>query len=174
MYLGTALTPTEYYLAESGNYSNPHTSAIETILAEIVNLYPCVSQGSIIDVGCGDGVVTKTLTKMVKGPFFGIDSSDQMVSRYIKETGFPARRQEFWEEMPQGDIAIASYSLHLCPASRLPSCGAWLRHSAVRKLMIISPIKRPKIIHGFETINELYWPVGPGGSRIHLYVCKPK
>lgn len=173
MYLGTNLTPQEYYLTKSDIYCNPHSTGIQFILTEIVRIFPNL-QGRIIDLGCGDGLITKTLSKLIPNSFFGIDSSNQMVDRYKKETGYPARQQEFWQEMPQADIAIASYSLHLSPQSRLAACGAWLLNSSIKKLLIISPIKRPKTIPGFETTQELYWNVGPSESRIYLYVCEPK
>jgi hypothetical protein len=175
MYLGTNLTPKEYYQTKSDTYYNSHTWGIRLILGEIIKRYPSMMYDRIIDLGCGDGLVTKTLSGLgMKGPFIGLDSSAQMISRYKTETGYPARQQEFWQEMPQADIAIASYSLHLSPQSRLAVCGAWLLNSSIKKLLIISPIKRPKTIPGFETTQELYWNVGPDKSRIYLYVCEPK
>ncbi len=171
MYLGTTLTPEQYYLTESDRYSNPHTNGIRFILAEIARTIPL--QGKVIDLGCGDGLVTKILSQIVLGPFIGLDSSEQMVSRYIRETGFPAIQKEFWQEPPQADIAIACYSLHLCPQSRLAECGSWLLYSSISKLIIITPIKRPKTIPGFKTTKELYWAVGPSNSRIYLYLCEP-
>lgn len=170
MYLGKELSPKEYYHHHSQEYSNPHAKGIESILIKLV---PEVA-GTVIDLGCGDGLVTKVLSKIITNQFIGVDSSAEMVHRYRVETSFPAIQKEFWEEMPQANTAIASYSLHLCPISWLAACGAWLRCAGVDKVIIITPIKRPKDIPGYETIKQSSYSVGPKGNNIHVYVFRPR
>lgn len=164
MYLGKNLSPKEYYQIHSNEYSNPHANGIIHILNDLSSEI----DGSVIDLGCGDGLVTKTLSK-TKQEFIGIDSSLVMVNRYIKETKHIAYQKEFWEELPSAKIAIASYSLHLSPQSRLASIGTGLQCAGIEKLIIITPIKRHKSILGYN-LNELRYKVGPNDKTIYVYL----
>lgn len=164
MYLNTNLTPQEYYKTHSTNYYNPHSNGIKIILEDLVSEI----NNTVIDLGCGDGLVTKTLSKFVNQEFIGIDNSIPMINRYIKETGYLAYCKEFWEELPKAKIAVASYSLHLASESRLASIGTRLLIAGIEKLIIISPIKRPKSVLGYD-LKELRYNVGPNSSSIYVY-----
>jgi SAM-dependent methyltransferase len=164
-YLSSGLPPGQYYEIHGNEYENPHSQGIVALLSLVENK---IQGKTILDLGCGDGIVTKVLSKSMKNSqFIGIDNSEVMLERY-KKTGFELYKINFGEELPQADTAIACYSLHLCEESRLAQMGIWLTHAGVKKIHIISPIKRPKEIFGYALKEHIKYFRGKDLSQIHF------
>lgn len=164
-YLGTGLPPGSYYVLCGGHYQNPHIQGIHGILA--LN-QKRIEGNTILDLGCGDGLVTKFFSQSMKdSKFIGVDNSDVMLERY-KETGFETYKASFGDELPKADTAIACYSLHLCEESKLAQMGVWLAHSGVKKLHVISPIKRPNNILCYDLKDYFICYRGKDLSQIYF------
>jgi SAM-dependent methyltransferase len=136
-YLGTNLTPEQYYAQHSAWYSNPHKGTIEFLLEQ------CTSSlhSRILDLGCGPGLATRCLSKHGLSDFVGVDNAPVMVERYRRETGFPSVQANFWDELPKAECAVATHSIHLCPVSRLHIAMWRLYEAGVRTLLVISPLR---------------------------------
>lgn len=108
----------KFYEENSESYSNPHAIYVKACL-ERLNL---PSNLKVLDVGCGDGLVTKILHHYGNRTLSGIDK--HMSERYTRETGYPCRDYSF-EEISRGftewdgpyDVAVCSYMVDLIPAS---------------------------------------------------------
>ena len=133
-YLGTNCSPEEYYKSHSHDYTNPHAGGIQYVL----DRHKHVLRGSILDMGCGDGLITKLLPQHY---IVGVDAEEEMISRYESETGHKGYVCKFWDELPKADSAIFSYSLHLCPNSRREAVGFRLQIAGVKTILVISPFK---------------------------------
>lgn len=136
-YLGTSLSPEEYYVRNSASYRNPHEAAIRCAVEHYVKSF----SGRVLDLGCGPGLATSALSGLGLRDFVGVDSSPVMAGRYREETGFPACEANFWDELPKADCAVATHSLHLCPSSRLPAAVWRLVEAGVKTLVVVSPLK---------------------------------
>ena len=136
-YLGTNLSPEEYYAKHSARYSNPHEDGIRLLLED----YAPFLSSRVLDLGCGPGLATHVLKEQGLTDFVGVDNSPEMAERYQRETGFPAHTANFWDELPKADCAIAVHSLHLCSLSRLSMVMWRLTEAGVRTLVVISPLK---------------------------------
>lgn len=134
-YLGTEYSPQDYYRFNSKTYINSQADAIKQILDKLtINL-----TGKAIDLGCGDGLVSKLLKNRFE--FIGVDSSREMIQRYINETENQGIVGNFWDPLPKAEVAIASHSLHLCQVSRLHEARWRLKESGVKVLVVTSPFK---------------------------------
>lgn len=131
-YFGTEYSPSEYYRICHAHYINEQSSAIKQILNQFE------IKGRVIDLGCGDGLVTKLLSNI---DFVGIDSSPEMISRYNNETKSKGIVGNFWDVLPKADMAIASHCLHLCPISRMHEVRYRLQEAGVSKVIVTSPFK---------------------------------
>jgi SAM-dependent methyltransferase len=157
-YLGTDHDPQAYYEKCADSYDNPHAPGIKRMLLEFV---PEIV-GRVLDYGCGNGLATRTLQGLVTGPFVGVDRETRMVGRYRLETGQMAHVRNFWDSLPESETAIASYSLHLCPHSLLHLMASRLIEAGVRRLIVISPLKRPSVIPCFRLVTEKRRPFASG------------
>jgi trans-aconitate methyltransferase len=173
-YLGTSLSPDNYYQHCGDVYYNPHSDLIKYF---IESQYSKLDQSSrILDLGCGDGLATKILLKLGISNIIGIDKSQVMVNRYEKETGCKALNIDFWDELPQASSIVATHSLHLCPPSRIFSTYWKFKEIGIKTALITSPL--PKMINKFINFpglkSEHYQVCGAfkGGKTIDCYFIK--
>ena len=166
-YLGTCLSPEEYYALNSERYRNPHKEGIRFLLEEQVQFL----SSRVLDLGCGPGLATQFLKERGLTDFVGVDNSPVMVERYQRETGFSAHVANFWDELPKADCAVATHSLHLCEDSRLPMVRWRLAEAGVKTLVIVSPLKDTFCLmdydgHGPDLVRSV--------SSVHGASCPPR
>lgn len=167
-YLGTDLDPLDYYRNHAESYENPHEEGIRIMLERFkTDLF-----GTVLDLGCGNGLVTKVLATNTNGPFVGVDVEPAMVERYRSETKSAAFIRAFWDELPPADSAVACYSLHLCPESYLHQVGARLAQAGVQRFLIISPLKRPTGLPCYRLIREETQALALDGKTIYGRLLK--
>ena len=167
-YLGTNLSPIEYYLNHSKDYVNPHYQGI----LEIISKFKQYLVGRILDLGCGDGLASS----IIKSNCIGSDNSPEMLKRYIKETGNKGFLKEFWEEQPKCNSIVACYSLHLCPISRISMVSYRLLQTETNNIVIITPFKNnPTLLSSmFEEVDQAQAFVPGKNKRIYGKVLKRK
>jgi SAM-dependent methyltransferase len=144
-YLNSGLTPSEYYRVFGEKYENPH----QAVATSLVESFRGFLVGRVLDLGCGSGLATRVLGEAV-----GIDQSQEMVSRYERETGCPGICQPYWEELPKADSAVIVHALHLCPQSRMHQFRWALEDAGVQTLVVISPLKRVIVDLGLPILEE--------------------
>lgn len=164
MYLGTDLSPEAFYRTMTTLYCNPHAEGV----GKLLHCFQPLLQGRVLDLGCGDGLVTKFLGSSFD--CIGVDVEQAMVERYQKETKYPARQAAFWDILPLASSAVASYSLHLCPQSRRHEVWNRLVEAGVKVLVVISPFRdNPGDPPGFffREALSLSLPFGPKDKHSH-------
>lgn len=137
-YLGKELTPDEYYQLYSKEYNNIQQDAVTALM---LGFSPYILS-PVLDIGCGSGLATHILRKMMRNDVVGIDRSPEMVKRYQGETGKPGLVGNFWDEMPSAQTAVVAHALHLCPNSRMWEFQWRLSQAGIKTLVVISPLKR--------------------------------
>ena len=165
-YLGTHLSPVEYYRRHAAAYDNPHAGGIARALGH----FACQLEGVVLDWGCGDGLATKLLAAAHQDwQFVGVDNAPLMVARYIQETGFSAVVAGFGEALPAADSAVASYALHL--ASPAEAAVMWWRlaESGVKTLVVVTPFKARPAAPAFYYVEaeRVCGRWGPAGKTIY-------
>lgn len=164
MYLGTDLSPEEFYRSMTPLYCNPHAVGVRMVLEHMSILL----KGRVLDLGCGDGLVTKILAPQGHR-CIGVDAEQAMVDRYQQETGMPARQGFFWDPLPQAQSAVASYSLHLCPTSRHHEVWNRLVEAGVMTVVVISPFRNnpdsPTMF--YKEASSVSLPFGPKQKSVH-------
>lgn len=168
-YLGTHLTPREYYRRHAKAYANPHADGIAEVLTRLM---PHIT-GQVLDLGCGDGLVTKLLAGVAEAHgitgFVGVDDAPKMVERYRKETGQPGVVARFVDALPTADTVVASYALHLATPADVPLMWWRLWETGARAIVVITPFKqRPPDPTVYFTVAEtLAGPYGPDRKTIY-------
>lgn len=170
-YLGTHLTPQEYYRRHAHKYHNPHAEGIAEVLGRLAHHL----HGRVLDLGCGDGLVTKLLGD--RGlDFVGTDNAPGMVKRYRKETGHPGEVAGFTDELPKADSVVSSYAMHLAAPGEVPMMWYRLWETGADVVLVITPFKeRPAAPeHYFDRAEVVSGPFGPDGKTIYgvLYTRK--
>jgi hypothetical protein len=163
-YLGTHLTPAEYYRRHSAQYHNPHAEGVAEALGHLAHHL----HGRVLDWGCGDGLATKLLGE--RGlDFVGVDNASGMVGRYRRETGFPAEVAGFADALPRADTAVACYALHLATPQEAALMWWRLAEAGVQKLVVVTPFKnRPAAPeHYFKEAERVSGAWGPEGKTIY-------
>ncbi|MEB3328038.1 MAG: class I SAM-dependent methyltransferase [Candidatus Sericytochromatia bacterium] len=164
-YLGTALEPRAYYEREASRYNNPHAPGIQALLRAVL----AGVEGTVLDLGCGDGLVTKWLAGLPGVRCVGLDRAAAMVERYRQETGCPAEVGTFDQPLPRADWIVSSYALHL--ATPAEEAAMWWRmwETGAQQVVVVTPLKaRPaEPAHYFHLAQALAEPVGPGGKTLH-------
>jgi SAM-dependent methyltransferase len=108
----------------------------------------------VLDMGCGNGIVTKLLLKHGALEVDSSDPSDDAYLRFTEKFGRPCLRYSF-EDIAAGkfpkktySLVVCSYSLHFCKSSLVDfMCGLTKLTST---LLVIGPNGSPKI-------HSKYW-----------------
>jgi SAM-dependent methyltransferase len=171
-YLGTHLSPQEYYKRRAHAYHNPHADGIAEILGRLApHLH-----GRVLDLGCGDGLATKLLgdadrhREADRGlTFVGADNAPAMVKRYQKETGFPGVVAGFTDALPAADSVVSSYAMHLAAPAEVPMMWYRLWETGADTVLVITPFKeRPAAPeHYFERTETVSGPYGPDQKTLY-------
>jgi trans-aconitate methyltransferase len=165
LYLGTDLTPAQYYAQHPDAYDNPHAAGIARVLVEL--RLPEVD--SVLDLGCGDGLVTKFLRAERAVTCVGVDRAAGMVARYEKETGCAGRVACFDEALPPAELVVSSYALHL--ATPVEAASMWWRmwETGAAWVAVVTPFKaRPADpTHYFGLKRVVQGPWGPDGKTVY-------
>jgi SAM-dependent methyltransferase len=163
-YLGTSLTPADYYKLNAPLYDNPHAEGIASLLFALAGHL----RGHVLDLGCGDGLISKLLAGY-NLTFSGLDNAPAMVKRYTQETGNPGIIGDFTDPLPRCDSVVSSYALHLAPPAKVALLWWRLWESGASNVVVITPFKSrpaaPK--HYFELSESIQGPFGP--ERKTLY-----
>lgn len=169
-YLGTDLSPREYYARHARDYDNPHAEGIATILAQLA---PHL-RGTVLDLGCGDGLATKLLAGRTDLAFVGCDLAPGMVARYRAETGHPAVVAGFGDALPACDSAVACYAMHLATPAEAALMWWRLAEAGAQVVAVVSPFKqRPADpAHYFAREAHVAGPHGPDGKTIHGFLYR--
>ncbi|MEB3198324.1 MAG: class I SAM-dependent methyltransferase [Candidatus Sericytochromatia bacterium] len=164
-YLGTDLAPEAYYRACADAYDNPHADGIARILKELA---PPLS-GCVLDLGCGDGLVTKLLAHQPELRCVGVDRSAEMVARYVRETGCSASVGCFGEPLPAADWIVASYALHLATPQEQATMWWRMHEAGAHGVVVISPFKgRPADpAHYYRLERQLQGLYGPHRKTLY-------
>lgn len=145
-----------FYQENSNTYENPHEPIIHSHLNQLIRTGD-ISQGKILDLCCGTGQVTNFLKTKGFRQITGVDPYTNI--EYQKRTNCRAYNFDFRYIAQKGlpekyDVIICSFALHLCPESLLPQV-LWALSQSCKKLIIISPNKKPKIKVFFEETNAV-------------------
>lgn len=104
----------------------------------------------VLDMGCGNGIMTKLLVKYGAGEIAAADASASAVERYVAATGRPCMTHSF-EDIAEGrfpvrrySLVVCSFSLHFLQPVYLPLFMAGLRR-LTQTLLVIGPTDRPTI-----------------------------
>lgn len=125
-------------------YSNNHTVYIEKLIRENHQNLPL---DNVLDLACGNGLVTKALQNLGYKKIEGIDP--YFSGSYTSETGCKCLSWSF-KDLVQNTLdtryscIICSFALHLCERSMLPAL-IWRLSELSSKLVVISPSKFPII-----------------------------
>ena len=165
LYLGTSLTPREYYARHARNYDNPHAEGIATVLEQLA----AHLHGTVLDLGCGDGLATKLLAGRADLAFVGADLAPGMVGRYRTETGCPAVVAGFGDALPACDSAVSCYAMHLATSAEAALMWWRLADAGARVVAVVTPFKQRPADPGHYFALELAvkGPHGPDGKTIH-------
>ena len=169
-YLGTNLTPAEYYRRHARRYSNPHAEGV----AEVLSLLAHHLHGRVLDWGCGDGLATKLLGGRENLSWVGADNAPAMVARYRAETGHEGVVAGFADPLPQADTAVASYALHLATPAEAAQLWWRLREAGVQTLVVVTPFKnRPSApAHYYAEAERVSGPWGPERKTLYGVVYR--
>ena len=131
-----------FYELSKDSYENPHSLYVEDCLRQ----WDFKTTDKILDVGCGNGLVTKLLQRVGLTKFHGIDK--HMADRYRQETGkscLEAGFENLWlhcgELDEDYDYAIFSYCYDLIPRG-LRQSVLYFIGSKVKNIIIIRPTSK--------------------------------
>lgn len=171
LYLGTDLSPRDYYARHAADYDNPHAAGICAVLARLAHHL----SGLVLDLGCGDGLATKHLRQNPALRFVGVDAAPGMVARYRAETGFPGEVAGFGDRLPVADSVVAVYALHLATPPEIATMWWRLTETGATRVVLVSPFKnRPADPgHYFHLREAISGPYGPERKTIYGKVYTP-
>jgi len=146
-------SPDEYYRVNKNIYQNPHSDRVKKSLDFILSKSDI---GYFLDLGCGDGIVSKYLKSKGLSKFKGCDP--HFADIYQQKLGKECLNLSFEDISKFGlnekfDSIICSYSLHLCDKSYLNNLLYQLSISC-RNLIVISPSKYPIISETYFSLLE--------------------
>lgn len=164
-----------YYESGAPLYDNPHKDQVRELLAEN---YTDLSLYSVLDLACGDGLVTNILKDLLgrEAPYATIIGCDPyMNEEYERHTNRRCLNMSFKDivvqglrsEVPYGKFCciICSFGLHLCEKSFLPDL-TWRLSEISDTLVVISPTKFPYL--GTPKVEK--FALTPQGKRVHYRV----
>lgn len=155
----------EAFYSGSAKYENPHAREVEALLRNNAAALPLES---VLDLGCGTGLVTSVLRSLGYSSVIGLDPFRG--AEYTTLTGRPCLRMSFKDIVNEGlpsqhdfSCIICSFALHLCNRSMLPDL-IWRLSERSNKLVVISPTKFPLI--GNPAVENFY--LTPRNKRIQF------
>lgn len=171
-YLGKDVPPETYYRVHAASYDNPHREGVEAALARLDGHLPA---GGILDLGCGDGLVTRWLLRHRPDTSpFGADASPEMVARYRATTRCGAVVAAFSDELPRCEAAVAAHALHLATGAEAATVWWRLAEAGARVVLVISPFReRPSKPTCYYAVTDVVRvPFGARERAVHAYVCE--
>lgn len=165
LYLGTDLPPHAYYAHHAAEYANPHAKGIAVLVARFADQL----HGTVLDLGCGDGLATKLLADRPGLAFVGADSAAGMVARYEAETSWPGVVAGFGDPLPAADSVVSSYAMHLATPEEAAVMWWRLWETGARVVLVVTPLKeRPASpAHYFTLAEAASGPYGPDDKTLH-------
>lgn len=158
-----------YYLNHCDDYKNPHFEIIKTLLIEYIQENDIGN--NILDLCCGSGEITTILEE--KGNY-NIEGIDPYTCKLYENNTNKKCYQYSFKDIVNGfldnkkyDTIICSFAMHLCDISMLDTLLYQLSRIC-KKLIIITPNKRPEIKNWFELREEKIY------ERVRLRVYKNK
>lgn len=146
-----------FYKKHGSIYCNPHEEGIKKAVNVWINENERPSK--IIDLACGGGEVTRVFQPLGT-TILGIDPFTTEL--YEKRTGLKALPLSFENieenglpENLKADAIFCSFALHLTEESRLPRL-LWQLSQAAKKLVVITPHKKPNINCFWDLQSEYY------------------
>lgn len=143
----------EAFYSSTLQYKNPHAGEVEALLRKNHLQLPLTN---VLDLACGNGLVTNSLQILGYSEIIGIDQ--YMNAEYSSRTGRQSYRMSFKDIVNDGlpydfSCIICSFALHLCPYSMLPDL-LWRLSERSNTLVVISPSKFPII--GKPVVEDVY------------------
>ena len=125
-------------------YENFHSNEIKQLVERNHKL---LNLSKVLDLACGDGLITSVLKTLGYDNMIGIDSF--LYNEYVASTGQDCFRMSFSDITREGlpdnfSCVICSFALHLCTKSMLHDL-IWRISEKSNSLVIISPNKFPLI-----------------------------
>jgi len=147
----------EYYTNHRKTYRNYHEKEVNELLLRILNIIN--KQDNILDLCCGNGLVTKILMKNGYDNIIGCDP--YMYQEYKIETNKKCLKYNFIDIINyklniKNNIVICSFGLHLCEKYNLKMLINALKYNGMEILIIITPHKQPKLDGIIELKYEIY------------------
>ena len=135
----------KFYQNFSSDYKNPHKDIIIKLLEDF--MFFKRKDIKIMDLSCGDGLVTEYLKNKGFVNIFGVDPYFKDI--YEDKTKKKCYKKDFKtlplsNEIPECDLVICSFAMHLCDKSMLPALLYKLAELS-KEMIIITPHKRPEI-----------------------------
>lgn len=128
-----------YYKEHAIDYDNPHKKQVIECLSK---LYSSNCE-KVLDLACGDGLVTKWIKEHFQAEVIGCDKF--MAERYKKETGKDCKEYTFQDIASNKsnldkdfDLIICSYAIDLVPKSYMSNL-LWELAQISEHLLIIRP-----------------------------------
>jgi len=129
----------KYYQDHAIDYDNPHKAQVIECLKK---LYSAKCE-KVLDLACGDGLVTKWIKAHFEADIIGCDKF--MADRYKKETGRDCKEFTFQDIANNKsnldkdfNVVICSYAIDLVPQSYMPNL-LWQLAQMSERLLIIRP-----------------------------------
>jgi hypothetical protein len=134
----------EVFYSSGMAYENQHARQVEDLIRRN---HLALQLESVLDLACGNGLVTSSLQSLGYSNIIGIDPF--LNTEYTKRTGCICHKLSFKDIITKGfdynfSCIICSFALHLCDKSMLPNL-LWRLSDISNKLVIISPSKFPII-----------------------------
>jgi len=158
-----------YYKNHSKEYENPHKKEIIDIIKNIEIKHT----DKILDLSCGDGLITETLLELGYNNIKGCDP--YMCDIYKKKTKKECYNYDFIDIInnkmtEQFDIVICSFALHLCDEKNLFSLINQLKYfNNIKKLYIITPHKKPNL-NNICSLDKTFITKTLKGKKIYLKI----
>lgn len=112
---------TDYFNKTAEDYDTSHDGKfVQCMYREILARVPDTKGQRILDLGCGNGNILKTLKERIPAEYYGLDISEKMIEEAGKKLGKAARLQVGdAEQLPYQDnffdVVVCNASFHHYP-----------------------------------------------------------
>lgn len=162
----------KYYEENKDEYYNPHS---EDIIKLLIKIFP-KNIKTVLDLFCGDGLVTKTLLKNFRNLNLEIEGADKFFEeRYNRETRKYCHNVDF-NALSKGigsitsktyDLIIISYAIDLIPKSMINNV-LYVLSRMTNQLLIIRPNNHEIISPYWKLTKKI--KIGKSVSSLYLSV----